>query len=121
MGWELNKSSPKFSQTLCIVLASWHDVITSWGCRQVLPEAEQSPARAWCLFLLRAVGFLEFPPLQVPLGAGLPPNPHPAGAWEHPASTKREFLHRERHSQEKASPAPPVQPLLLLREGWVPT
>lgn len=35
-GWELHKSSPNFSQTLCIPLASWHDVITSWGCKQVL-------------------------------------------------------------------------------------
>lgn len=37
------------------------------------------------------VGFVEFPPFQV-----LPPNPHPAAAWEQPVNSKKGiFLQRE--------------------------
>lgn len=104
----LHRSSPKFSAS-------------SWPRGTMLSPAGAANqfflwlSQDWSLPLLHAVGFVGFPPFQVPLGAGHPPNPHAAAAWEHPVNTKKGFF------LQREGGIPRRNPTLLPREGWVPT
>lgn len=104
-GARLGQELPK---TLSILLASWHDLITSWGCEKFIVWLNKALLKpCWGLPLLHALGFVEFPPFQVPLGVRLPPNPCAAAAWEHPVNTKNGIFLQREEFPEKPSPADP--------------
>lgn len=45
MGWE-SRVAQELNKALSILLVSWHNVITIWGWKQVLPAVEQTPGQA---------------------------------------------------------------------------
>lgn len=103
LGWEAGVAQ-ELPKILCILLAPWHNVITSWGCKPVLPVAEPglepspAPRRGIC-------GIPTFPGA---LGCGASSKSPRSSSLGAPCEHQKGIFpaERGRNSQEKPKPAP---------------